>query len=137
MQKNVIFFRQEHRRYFVFLIIQAPKMGHSKTIYMNTLFVANAYLPNYLSNNVNALITFIVHYFLIVFHVFRLHTSFCSYGERAPPPPPSRIRGITYLLFVNLEDMWSCCVCLERTTLTDADGNIASRWCNAAVLQWQ
>ena len=39
-------------------------MGNSKTICKNTLFVANAYLPSYMTNNVIALMTVILHYFL-------------------------------------------------------------------------
>ena len=45
-------------------------MGHPKAICKNTLIVANAYLPSYILNNVNVLITFIVHYFL------KLYTNF-------------------------------------------------------------
>ena len=39
-------------------------MGYFKTICKNTLFVENAYLPSYIPNNANTLITCIVHYFL-------------------------------------------------------------------------
>ena len=44
-------------------------------------------------------------------------------GLRPPKPPWVRIISFS---FVNLEDVWSCCVCLEHAILPDADGNIAS-----------
>ena len=37
--------------FFVFFMIYAPRMGHSNTICMSTLFVANAYLPSYVPIN--------------------------------------------------------------------------------------
>ena len=101
-------------------------MRHSKTTWKNILFVANAYLPSYIPNNVNALITFIVLYFFNYIPHF-LHICLALPLWRAPPPPPKPpwVRIIS-LLFVNPEAVWSCCVHLERAPLPDADGNIAS-----------
>ena len=45
-------------------------------------------------------------------------------GE-APAPQTPWVKIIS-LLFVNLEDLWSYCLCLERATSLVADGNIAS-----------
>ena len=50
----------------------------------------------------------------------------------APLPKPTWVRIIS-LLPVNLENVWSCYVCLERTKLSNADGNNVSAW-NVAVL---
>ena len=44
-------------------------------------------------------------------------------GLHLPKPPWVRIIS---LLFVNPEDVWLCCMYLERATLPDVDGNIAS-----------
>ena len=41
-----------------------------------------------------------------------------------PPKPPWV--NIISLLYVNLKDMWSCCVWLKHATLSEADGNITS-----------
>ena len=41
------YFGKGHIWIFVFLMIKAPKMKHSKTICSNTLFVANVYLRSY------------------------------------------------------------------------------------------
>ena len=38
-------------------------MRHFQKIFLNTLFVANAYLPNYIPNNLNALIMLSVYDF--------------------------------------------------------------------------
>ena len=100
-------------------------MRHSKTICRNTLFVANAYLPSYIPNNGNALITFIVHYFLrYIPHFLHIYLALPLWG--GGPLPKSPWVRITSLSFVNPKDVWSCCVYLERATLPDADGNIAS-----------
>ena len=56
-------FRKGYIRVFVFLMAWVFNMEHYKTICQNTLFIANAYLPSYIPSNVQALITFIVHYF--------------------------------------------------------------------------
>ena len=64
-------------------------MKHSKTICMNTLFVANAYLLSYIPNNVNALIILVVHYFLnYIPQFFHIYLALPLWGGSAPPNPP-------------------------------------------------
>ena len=113
-------------------------MKHSKTICTNTLSVTNAYLLSYIPNNVNALIMLIVHYFLNYipqfFHIGIPRSA--PMGGSAPQTPLS----LDYMsLFLNLEDVWLCFVCLERATLPDAVGNIASAmelYCKVALKRY-
>ena len=63
-------------------------MRHSKTICMNTLLVANAYLPSYIPNNENAFITFIVQYFLnYILHCLHIYLVLPLWVAPLPPPP--------------------------------------------------
>ena len=97
-------FREGHIWIFVFLMIWAPKLRHSKTICRNTLFVKNAYLLSYITNNVNALIIFIVHNFLnYISHFLHICLTLLLLGGGALPPKPLWVRIIS-LLFVNLKD---------------------------------
>ena len=62
-------------------------MGYSKIICKNTLFVTNVCLQSYISNNVNALIMFIVHFYYYSPH-FVYIPRFTSMVDSAPSNPP-------------------------------------------------
>ena len=99
---------------FVFLMIWTLKMRYSKTICKNTLFVANAYLQSYNPNNVNALIMFIVHYFLnYIPHFLHKYLALPLWGGGGSTPNPPWVRIIS-LLFVNLEDVCGRAVCASN-----------------------
>ena len=105
MQETVNFWKRTHTSFCVFSDL-GLKIEHSKTICRNTHFVANAHLPNYIPNNVNALTTVIVHYYLKYIPHFCPFTSLCAYG-----------------LGLYLSYSWTSKTCGNTTR---CDGNIAN-----------
>ena len=106
-------------------------MEHCKTICKITLFVACVLLQSCVLNNVNTLMTPIVHYYLnSTFFVYIPHPALmwwlCSFQATA---------GLElYPSYLGILKMCGGAVC--DTGLSEADGNSASSWNGRCTIKW-